>query len=143
MNSDPKQCTVTKLGRVHSAHNQNPGRVHTARAVPRSCELLRAQQAGHARMRAWSREMLRLPLSRPKAQVATPNGLIAKGPVATPKKKKKNRSQPNCPSPCLGQVATTKRGRDTASNRPGHYKETRSRRQWHASLCDAKKRLLA
>ena len=35
-NSDPKQCTVKKLGWVHSAHTQNPGRAHTARAVPMS-----------------------------------------------------------------------------------------------------------
>ena len=44
-NSYPKQCTVTKLGWVHSAHTQNLGRAHTARAVPMSWALLRAQQA--------------------------------------------------------------------------------------------------
>ena len=43
-NNDPKQCTVTKLGWVHSAHTQSPGRAHTARAVPMSWVLLRAQQ---------------------------------------------------------------------------------------------------
>ena len=47
-NSDPKQCTVTKLGWVHSAHTQNPGCVHTVRAVPMSWALLRAQQACRA-----------------------------------------------------------------------------------------------
>ena len=47
-NSDPKQCTVTKLGWVHSAHTQNPGRTHTARAVPRSWALLRLQLIDHA-----------------------------------------------------------------------------------------------
>ena len=49
-NSDPKQCTVTKLGWVHSAHTQNPGRAHTARVVPMSWALLRAQQACRARV---------------------------------------------------------------------------------------------
>ena len=75
-NSDCKQCTESKLGWVHSAHTQNPSRAHTAWAVPRSWALLRARQAGRARMRAWSRaqlRLLRLPLSRPKAQVMTPN----------------------------------------------------------------------
>ena len=43
-----KQCTVTKLGWVHSAHTQNPGRTHTAHAVPMSWALLRAQQACRA-----------------------------------------------------------------------------------------------
>ena len=47
-NSDPKQCTVTKLGWVHNAHTQNPGRAHTARPVPMSWALLHAQQAGRA-----------------------------------------------------------------------------------------------
>ena len=47
-NSDPKQCTVTKLGWVHSAHTQNPGRTHTARAMPMSWALLCAQQACRA-----------------------------------------------------------------------------------------------
>ena len=45
-NSDPKQCTVTKLGWVHCAHTQNPGRAHTVRTVPMSWALLHAQQAG-------------------------------------------------------------------------------------------------
>ena len=48
-NSDPKQCTVTKLGWVHDAHTQNPGRAHTTRAVSMSWALLRAQQACRAR----------------------------------------------------------------------------------------------
>ena len=33
-NSDLKQCIVSKLGRVHSAHTQGPGRAHT---TPKSC----------------------------------------------------------------------------------------------------------
>ena len=48
-NSDPKQCTVTKLGWVHSAHTQNPGRAHTAHAVPMLWALLRAQQSCRTR----------------------------------------------------------------------------------------------
>ena len=47
-NNDPKQCTVTKLGWVHCMHTQNPGRTHTARTVPISWALLRAQQADRA-----------------------------------------------------------------------------------------------
>ena len=77
MNSDPnsdcKQRTESKLGWVHSVHTQNPGRAHTARAVPRSWALLPARQAGRARMRAWSGAQLRLPPSRPETQVVTPN----------------------------------------------------------------------
>ena len=42
--SDCKQCTESKLGWVHSAHTQSPGRAHTACAVPRSWALLRAQR---------------------------------------------------------------------------------------------------
>ena len=72
-NSDSKQCTESKLGWVHSAHTQNPGRAHTATAVPRSWALLRAWPVSRACMRAWSRAQLRLPPSRPKAQVVTPN----------------------------------------------------------------------
>ena len=63
-NSDPKQYTVTKLGWVHSAHTQNPGRAHTARAVPMSWALLRAQPAQVA-------PMLGVHLSR-HAQAACP-----------------------------------------------------------------------
>ena len=47
-NSDCKQFTESKLGWVHYAHTQNPGRAHIARAVPRSWALLRAHQAGRA-----------------------------------------------------------------------------------------------
>ena len=44
--------TESELGWVHSAHNKSPGRPHTARVVPRSWAMLRAWQAGRARMRA-------------------------------------------------------------------------------------------
>ena len=44
LNSDWKQCTKSKLGWVHSAHTQSPGRAHTARAVPKSWALLRVQR---------------------------------------------------------------------------------------------------
>ena len=47
-NSDCKQCTESKLGWVHCAHTQNPGRTHTECAVPMSWALLRAQQACRA-----------------------------------------------------------------------------------------------
>ena len=43
-NSNCKQCTESKLGWVHSAHTQSPGRKHTARAVPRLWALLFAQR---------------------------------------------------------------------------------------------------
>ena len=54
-NSDCKQCTESKLGWVHCEHTQNPGHAHTARAVPKSWALLRAQQAGRARSQRRSR----------------------------------------------------------------------------------------
>ena len=44
-NSDHKQFTLSKVGWVHSAYTQNPGRAHTARAMPMSWALLCAQQA--------------------------------------------------------------------------------------------------
>ena len=91
LNSDYKQCTESKLGWVHSAHTQNPGRAHTARAVPRSWALLRAQQAGRVyvarsqrRSRAQHAQVARMlgvrwsqhaqaacPRSRPQNRVAT------------------------------------------------------------------------
>ena len=115
MNSDPnsdcKQCTESKLGWVHSAHTQNPGCAHTAHAVPRSWALLRAQQAGRARMLAWSRaqlRLLRLPSSRPKAQVVTPNHHKATRIMS--------RHQIDVATPLRPlQVATSKRGHDTVS----------------------------
>ena len=69
-NSDPKQYTVTKLGWVHSAHTQNPGRAHTVRVVPMSWALLRAQQACHAQPVQVAR-MLGVHLSR-HVQAACP-----------------------------------------------------------------------
>ena len=107
----PKQCTVTKQGWVHSTHTQNPGREQTARAMPRSCALLCAQQAGHVRMRAWSRALPRTAapaLFRPKAQVVTPNHHKAA--------KTMSRHQIGVATPLRPiQVATSKRGRDTVS----------------------------
>ena len=87
INSDCKQCTESKLGWVHSAHTQNPGRVHTALAVPRSWTLLRAQPTGCAHVARTSsagralveRELVATrPGSLPqvatsKLQVSTPN----------------------------------------------------------------------
>ena len=73
-NSDCKQCTESKLGWVHSAHTQSPGRAHTARAVPRSWALLRAQRPCRAhsqsRLRAQRVQVARIaPMSW--AHVAT------------------------------------------------------------------------
>ena len=45
-NSERNSALNPKLGWVHSAHTQNPGREHTARAVPRSWALLRARPIG-------------------------------------------------------------------------------------------------
>ena len=103
MNSDPnsdyKQCIESKPGWVHSAHTQNPGRKHTARAVPRSWALLRAQQVGRARMRAWSRAGMR----RSRACWACAGRAHAgRALVATRLSS-------------LSQVATSKRGRDFVS----------------------------
>ena len=46
-NSDLKQCTVTKLGWVHSAHTQNQGRAHN-KLVARMSRAHPAQVAGSA-----------------------------------------------------------------------------------------------
>ena len=80
-NSDCKPCTESKLGWVHSAHTQNPGRAHTAHVVPMSWALLRAQQAcrAHSQRRSracWGctcRDTPRQPAprSRPHFDVAT------------------------------------------------------------------------
>ena len=61
-NSDPKQCTITKLGWVHSAHTKNPGRAHTQNPG-------RAQCPGRGRCCAHCRLVARLSRAQP-AQVA-------------------------------------------------------------------------
>ena len=74
-NNDPKQCTISKLGWVHSAHTQNPGRAHTTLAVPMLWALLHAQQACRAHVAraqpAQVARMLGVHLSR-HAQAACP-----------------------------------------------------------------------
>ena len=73
-NSDCKQCTESKLGWVHSAHTLSPGRKHTARTVPRSWALLRAQRPCRAhsqrRPRAQRAQVVRI-APRSWAHVAT------------------------------------------------------------------------
>ena len=54
-NSDPKQCTVTKLGRVHSAHTMKPGRERTLRAQCPGRGRCCAQQAGRTHSQRRSR----------------------------------------------------------------------------------------
>ena len=133
-NIDCKQCTESKLGCVHSAHTQNPCRVHTARAVPRSWALLRAQQAGRARscapvatqslvttpnfnrpgrdLKLMSRPAFALstetPLSRPKTLVVTQNHHKAARTMSRHQIDVATSLRPI-------QVATSKRGRDTVS----------------------------
>ena len=88
-NNDCKQCTESKLGWVHSAHTQNPGRMHTARAVPRSWALLRSQPTGRAHVARTARAC---------------RDLVGRGLVAT------------CPG-SLPQVATSLRCRDIKAAR--------------------------
>ena len=98
----PKQCTVTKLGCVHSAHTQKQGRVHTARAAPRSWALLRAQPTSRAQASAGSAH--RVPMLRACWACTGRN---------TPKK----------PAPCRDLKNP---GRDTKLT---HIKRARSRHQ--------------
>ena len=73
-NSDCKQCTESKLGWVHNAHTLSPGRKHTARAVPRSWALLRAQRPCRAHSQRRPRaQRAQIALIAPKswAHVAT------------------------------------------------------------------------
>ena len=118
-NSDPKQCIVTKLGWVHTAHTKKPGRTHTGRTVPRSWAMLRAHPTSraHAARKASAGRAL-----AGRALVATrlsslPQVVTSKLQVATP----------NLPSPCLGQVATLNLGRDPFGDYP------MSRHQFHGA----------
>ena len=92
-NSDPKQCIITKLGCVHSAHTQKPGRAHAALAMPRSWALQRTQPSDREPV-AWTASAGRaLRVRRPRAcWVCT------------------GRDMPRQPAP--GQVATSFLGRD-------------------------------
>ena len=120
-NSDPKQCTAIKLGWVHSAHTQNPGRAHTARAVPTSWALLRAQQACHAHVA----RMLGVHLSR-HAQATCPQVSTSLRCRDIKAAKIMSRHQIDVATPLRTlQVATSKRGRDT---KPPVANPPRSRR---------------
>ena len=69
-NSDCKQCTESKLGWVHSAHTQSPGRAHTARTVPRLWALLRSQRPCRAHVARTASAGRALSVRRPRAQHA-------------------------------------------------------------------------
>ena len=109
-NSDPKQCTVTKLGWVHSTHTQNPGRAHTARAVPMSWALLRAQQACHAHVA----RMLSVHLSQYNPGSLPPG---------------RNLTSMSRHQGSQNHVATSNRCRDTTQNTLGRDLKTGSRHQ--------------
>ena len=127
-NSDPKQCTVTKLGWVHCAHTQNLGRRILRAQCPcrgRCCAhsklvalMSRAQPAQVTRM-------LGVHLSR-HAQAACPQvatSLRCRDIKAT---RIMSRHQIDVATPLRTlQVATSKRGRDT---KPPIANPPRSRR---------------
>ena len=132
-NNDCKQCTELKLGWVYSAHTQSPGRAHTARAVPRSWALLRAQLTGRAHVVStasacrtlagvrWSRHtQAAYPRSRPHFDVAT-----TRQPESCRDIKSMSRHRFSCPAP--SQVATPEPGRDP----PGD--SLMSRHQFHVA----------
>ena len=120
-NTDPKQCTVTKLGWVHSAHNQNQGRAHIAGAVPRSWALLRVWLTGRAHGRLVARTASAGRALAKRALVAKRLGSLPH--VATSLRcrdikatKIMSRHQIGVATPLRPlQVATSKRGRDTVS----------------------------
>ena len=95
-NSDPKQCTESKMGWVHSAHTQNPGRAHTARTMPRSWALLRACRAHNQR--------------KSRAQRAQDASSACAGRALSVRKSRAQRAQvaTSFPCPAPGQVATPK-----------------------------------
>ena len=132
MNSDLKQCTITKLGWVHSAHTQNPGCARTARAMPMSWVLLRAQQAcrahvaraasagrAHAGCALIATRSGSLPPGRDLTSLSRHQG--SQNHVATPNRcrdievdRNMSRHQIDVATPPRTfQVATSKRGRDT------------------------------
>ena len=116
-NNDPKQCTVSKLGWVHSVHTQNPGRAHTACAVPMSWALLRTQQACRAHV-ARAASAGRAHAGR--ALVATRPGSLPPGRDLTSVSRHQGGQN---------HVATSNRCRDTTQNAPGRDLKTGSRHQ--------------
>ena len=120
-NSDPKQCTVTKLGLVHSAHTQNPGHAHTAGAVPMSWALLRAQQACRAHVaRAAS-----------AGRAHAGRALVATRPSSLPQARSRHRSRSRPPGsqPC---VATSNWCLNTTQDNPGRDLQAGSRHRFSA-----------
>ena len=74
-NSDSKQCTVPKLGRVHSAQAQNPGcaRTVSCRArTPHAGRRVAARTAPCRNVHSAVSQRTRRPLSRYKNRIATP-----------------------------------------------------------------------
>ena len=146
MNSDPnsdcKQCTESKLGWVHSAHTQNPGRATLRAQCPgrgRCCahnaqvaRMSRAQPAQVARIepRSWvhvatsleaipcrdinlvSRHHSRHSRSRPQNGVATPLLCPHHCPRHDLTSMSRHQGNPN-------HVATSNRCRDTTQDTPG------------------------
>ena len=133
-NSDPKQCTFKKLGWVHSGHTQNPGRAHTAHAVPMSWALLRAQQAGRAHVACTAsagRAHVACTASAGRAHagralVATRPGNLPPGRDLTSMSRHQGSQN---------HVATSNRCRDTTQNTPGRDLKTGSRHQ--TSCCQS------
>ena len=102
----PKQCTVTKLGRVHSAHTQNPGRAHTACST--QFVGAAASTAGRSRAcRAHSQCMLRA--GRDTSRQPTPGRDLTS----------MSRHQDS-----QSHVATSNQCRDTTQTTPGHDLKT-------------------
>ena len=145
-NNDPKQCIVTELGWVHSAYTQNPGRAHTARAVPRSWALLRAQltcRAHVARTASTGRALAGRALvatqnlgrdalfqqarSRPQIDVATSLFSSHRNvPVATQNLDRDIKSRQGSQN----HVATSNRCHDTTQATPGRDLKTGSRHRF-------------
>ena len=117
-NSDPKQCTESKMGWVHSAHTQNPGRAHTARTMPRSWALLhtcrahnqRRSRAQHAQDASSTCTGRALSLRRSRAQCAQVASSACAGRALSVRRSRAQRAQvaTSFPCPAPGQVATPK-----------------------------------
>ena len=140
-NSDCKQCTKSKLGWVHSAHTQNPSRAHTARVVPMSWALLRAQQACRARSQrrsraCWActcRDTLRQPAPRSRPHF---DGATSRQPESCRDIKsmsrhhsERSRSRPQNGKATLNLLSPIHLGRDVHFLSRPHADRTRSRPQ--------------
>ena len=150
-NSDLKQCTVTKLGWVHSAHTQNPGRAHTARAVPMSWALLRAHPAQVVSMLGvhWSRHAQAacprpsrdiVPRSRPPEQLSqvatsTPCRDLPSGQLKPPRSRPQNGvaipTSKGQPEPCRDIKSVSRH--HSGQSRPRHQNQVATLLE--ATLC--------